>query len=293
MDYPRPSDIIAAVRDPQFIKDNFFEGCAVKILETSRPEMYSGGFSLVFPIWKGAEKWAFKVWHTRISKNQERYIEIVKHLEKINLPYFLNVHYVSNGLLVLGQFLDTCRMGWVEGLNLSEYISANLNGPDILQKLASDFLKLTKDLHSNSISHGDLQHENLIVTHCGKIKIIDYDTICVPSFDGHPCITRGREGYQHPCRLISKPISSLRVDHFSELVIYISILAVSENPILWDKYNAIKAERLLFSQRDFLNFSESEIMKDLMFLSTNIRELVKLMEEYIAAYLLLRPIHEI
>lgn len=290
MDYPTKNDIIAAAKDPQFIRDNFFEGCAVKILPSTRPDMYSGGFSLVFPISKGKERWAFKVWYTEIPENQEKYLKIIEHLEKVNLPYFVKVNYVEKGLLVLGQFLDTCRMEWIEGLNLSEYISANLYSTALLEKLAVEFLKLTKDLHLHSISHGDLQHENLIVTQSGEIKIIDYDTICVPSLEGYSCITRGKKGYQHPCRLIATASSSLQVDHFSELVIYLSILAVSENPILWDKYNAVQAERLVFSQQDFLNFNDSEIKKDLLLLSNNIQILVKLMEKYIAAHLLLNPI---
>jgi serine/threonine protein kinase len=290
MSYPPLNDIISAAKDSKFIKDTFFLGSSVKILSTGRPEMYGGGFSQVFPILKGKEKWAFKVWHREINNNKERYKKIAEHLYKCNLPYFSEFTYVENGLIVTGEFLDTLRMKWVEGLKLTEYISYHLHDNYILEKLAANFLTMIDDLHKNSISHGDLQHNNILVTQEGEIKLIDYDSICVPALEGERDVCRGRFGFQHPSRITAGIKASVKVDYFSELVIYLSILAVAENPTLWDKYKvAVAEDRLLFKAEDFLDWEYSALRQDLILLSTRVNSLIIILENYLGSHLLLLP----
>jgi serine/threonine protein kinase len=291
MIYPQVTQVVAAAKTPQLIKDPFFEGNTVEILASGRPEMYAGGFSQVFSIKKDKEKWAFKVWIAEISKNKERYKVVKPYLQEVGLSYFLDFEYVEGGLLVEGLFLDTLRMRWIDGLGLSNYISMNLKNTDKLERLAANFLKMTDELHTHSISHGDLQHLNIFVTVDEELKLIDYDSICVPEIEGFPDITRGTGGFQHPSRLSSGYFASTRIDYFSELIIYISILAVSENPLLWDTHIVMQAgDRLLFMPEDFLNFQASTIRRDLLLLSDRIKKLVKILDDYLASHLLLSPL---
>lgn len=292
MIFPPVTDIIAAAKTSQLIRDPFLIGNPITILASGRPDMFAGGFSQVFSIDKNNEKWAFKVWVSEILENKERYDAIKEYLDQVNLPYFSEFVYVVGGLLVDGILLDTLRMRWVNGHGMASYISMNLHNPAILEELADSFLKMTDDLHNHSISHGDLQHQNIFVTDEGELKLIDYDSICVPNMEGMRDITRGTKGYQHPSRLSSGYLASTRIDYFSELVIYTSILAVRENPLLWDKYNVMQSEyRLLFAPEDFLRFEEAEIRKDLLMLSEKIKTLVAILDRYLAAHLLLTPLH--
>jgi serine/threonine protein kinase len=290
--YPYKNDIIDAAKDSRFIKDPFFEGSSINILKGGRPDMYGGGFSQVFPILKDNKRWAFKVWTIEIKDNRNRYDKILRHLRASGLPYFAECHYVENGILVLGDFIDTLRMEWVEATKLSEYISLHRNDPKALEQLAETFLIMTRDLKAHSISHGDLHQDNILVQEDGKIKLIDYDSMCVPELDGEPDICRGRYDFQHPCRITAGLVSSTKIDYFSELIIYLSILAVSENPVLWDKYDAFKAERLLFKRTDFISFEDSPLRSDLNLLSPKISGLVKILEKFLAAHLMLPPFDE-
>ena len=146
------------------------------------------------------------------------------------------------------------------------------------------------ELHKNNISHGDLQPDNIKVMPNGDIKLIDYDSMCIPKFLDTRDFCRGTLGYQSPSRIASGFISSLKVDHFSELVIYITIKAVIENSLLWDKYSVTQADdRLLFSPENFLNWENSEIRRDLNFLSNEIQDLVRVFDSYINAHLFLPP----
>jgi serine/threonine protein kinase len=278
--------IISAAQDQRFIKDPFLKEAELQYNSSGRPKMFGGGFSQVFVMKKDQEDWAFKVWHRLIDNNKIRYIHIKNQLAKASLPYFVDFEYVENGLLVDGDFLDTLRMRWIDASSLVEFISGNLYRKDVLLKLAANFKKMTHDLHVNSISHGDLQTGNIFIQPNAEIILIDYDSICVPETEGELDICRGTGGYQHPSRLSSGYYSSTKVDFFSELIIYMSILAVTENPLLWDKHGVPQSEsRLLFMPEDFLAFRESPIRRDLLLLSDKIKQLVYILDDYLASHL--------
>jgi serine/threonine protein kinase len=294
---PTRVEISNAVKYPQFIKDPFFEDYSIAHKQSGGIQEWAGGFSMVYCMIKDNEKWAFKVWHTEIGNIKERYQKISAYLTKINLPYFSNFSYIENGLLVTdlqlntSQLIDTFRMKWVEGTNLAEYISMHLHDKNILEKLAEDFLTMIRDFHKSGISHGDFKNENIFVTTTGEIKLIDYDSICVPEIEGQKDICRGSYGFQHPSRITAGIISSLKIDYFSELIIYLSIIAVSENPVLWDKYKVVEADsRLLFTPEDFLAWENSAIKIDLNLLSEKVNNLVGILEGYLASHLLLQPL---
>jgi len=280
MKYPSKSDIITAVKYPQFIKDSVVHGGEINIVKAGRPEMYTGGFSIVFPIFKNNIKYAFRVWHIQLTNVKDRYIEISNYLSKVNLKYFADFSFVKGGLLVNGQLIDTTRMKWVEGEVLKEYLNSNLNNKQKIIKLSEDFLSMTQELHLKSISHGDLQHGNIIIDRYGEIQLVDYDSVYVPNLKGKAEIITGLKGYQHPARFTNK-ITTAKADYFSELIIYISILALTENPSLWDKYHVRDSEVLLFKHEDFLNFDNSKIKSDLEKLSPKINALVKVLDVYL------------
>lgn len=273
-------DIISSIKIPQLIKDPVLTGSSVQIGKSGMPVMYVGGFSMVFPMTKGNEKWAMKVWHTEIKDVKERYKEISNFLIGKNTDYFANFAYVENGLLVNGQMLDTNRMRWIEGNLLKDFLKENLNNKKKLIEFTEKFSALAKELHKQSISHGDLQHGNIIIQKNGEIKLVDYDSICVPSIEGKNEFVTGLKGYQHPSRF-STSKCSIKADYFSELVIYLSVLAISEKAELWNKYKVNDTEVLLFSQDDFQNFNQSEIKNDLLNLSPKIKILVGILEQYL------------
>lgn len=290
MSYPTKSEIITAVINPNFIKDKYLQSAAVQIGHSGRPVLYTGGYSMVFQLLNRGEKLAFRVWHIEILEIKDRYKKISAYLNKINLHYFSEFTYVENGLLVNGQLLDISRMKWVEGNLLKEFIGSNLHRKPILEKLAENFLFMINDLHKNKVSHGDLQHGNILITDKIEIKLVDYDSICVPEIEGQNEVVTGLKGYQHPTRF-TKGKSSSKADYFSELVIYLSILAISENPTLWAKYDVANTETLIFTPEDFLDWDNSNIKFDLNLMSNKIKTLTKVMEEFISQvdYLNIKP----
>lgn len=210
---------------------------------------YAGGFCIVFPYRVGNNKYAVRCWHAHLKGAKERTKIIAKSLKKINLPYFVGFEYIDDGIVTPSGTQPIVIMDWVEAKPLKKYIEDNLCNSDSLKQLADNFLKMTKDLHDNNLSHGDLQHGNIMVKTDGSIVLVDYDSMYVPELDGWTDEISGLPGFQHPSRWDNKYLSP-KADYFSEMVIYLSLIALSELPDLWRDLNMKDTDTLLFSADD-------------------------------------------
>ena len=143
---------------------------------------------------------------------------------------------------------------------MKKYIADNLSRPSALESLARAFLEMTRELHEQGISHGDLQHGNILVRPDGSLVLVDYDSLYVLGMDGIPDDIKGLQGYQHPAR-IHQRYRSAYSDFFSELVIYTSIRTLAKHPGLWNKYSLADTETMLFTEKDIQSGGTSEIFR--------------------------------
>lgn len=233
------------------------------------PMFYPGGFGVVFPLVNPTgHKYAFRVWHKEIPGIKDRTNKIATHLKSLNLPYFVEFDYVQGGLTVEeddgAQTVDTVRMEWIEGYSLHDFITESKENDSTqefkrkMHDLAKNFKKMFKDLHQADISHGDLQHGNVVIKDDLSIKLVDYDSVFVPTIKGETQITSGLTGYQHPIRKNSCTVASEKDDYFSELIIYSGLLALSVKPELWpDDEEDIDNFSFLFTEKDFESIANS------------------------------------
>lgn len=252
---PSISEILDSVSVPTLIKDEVIRNGNFE--NSSRGAIYySGGFTVVFPVQANGQKWAFRCWHTEMGNVRKRFKIISDYINNLNSSYFCNFYYCDSGLIVDGKVFPTTRMEWVNGKTINQYIIANASNKELLLSLANKFLLMTDYLHSHHIAHGDLQHGNIIITDAGEIKLVDYDSLYVPGLDGESDIIIGKAEYQHPKRKQIK-ITSEKLDYFSELVIYLSILAIAYKPSLIRDYSI--EDSLLFQDNDWNDFEHSTI----------------------------------
>ena len=285
-------NIITSIKNlDSFLKVSDLQGAVAVKKSNGQPFCYTGGFNMVFKLEHQKKNWAFRVWHVPFGEKKERFQIISDYLKEKKIPYFADFVYDTKGLLVNGVLQDTTRMLWLEGKLLKDFLRENLYDKEILLDFAGKFLQMLKTLHENRISHGDLQHGNILIDSDNNIKLVDYDSVCVPETEGEEEIISGLKGYQHPSRFENKK-SSLVADYFSELIIYLSVLAIIENPDLWEKYQLEYSEYLLFSENDFQNLKSSEIYKDLQKLSPAIQNLLFVLDVYTrnTNYLTIQPI---
>jgi hypothetical protein len=91
------------------------------------------------------------------------------------------------------------------------------------------------------------------------LKLIDYDSMFLPSFKGEDSITTGMPGFQHPMRLASD--FSETIDRFSFWIFLTALEAFKINPSLWQnaKQNGFnKEEQILFTYGDLALPRQSE-----------------------------------
>lgn len=275
-------DIITSLSAPALIKDPIMRTGTFFHLPTGGYEMYTGGFSVVFPCLAEGKKWAFRCWYiNNLGDVKDRYMRFSVDMRKSKLPYFCDFAFEDIGICVNGQLFPTTRMKWIEGQTIKDFMVQHKNEKVVLMNLANKFYKMCKDLHRFHFAHGDLQHGNILVGNDGNLYLVDYDSFYTPSLNGAKDIIHGIPDYQHPHR-VDNAVENETLDYFSELIIYTSILGVAENPLLAEEYKIKDSERMLFSKDDFYDIQESKIFKDLMSLGGIFLVLLRILVKYLS-----------
>ena len=275
-------DIINSVSAPALIKDEFIQRGSFAKLNNGDLQAYVGGFSIVFPVDVDGAKWAYRCWHVPVEDSKKRYSLISAAMHDDPLPYFCSFDYSEKGLIVNGEAFPTTKMKWVEGKNLKEFICTHSQEKGRIRNLAQSFLKMITCLHKKRIAHGDLQHGNILVSEFDRIYLVDYDTMYVPSM-GNDFLDNisGLLDYQHPSRKQNQ-LSSEKLDYFSELIIYASLLGIAERPDFVESYNVKDSEGLLFSFSDFDSLESSRVFRELSELKNpEIDNCLSILKEYL------------
>jgi serine/threonine protein kinase len=258
--YPSRTDIVTAMRNPHvsFKSSDIIGGSVIQ--KGSRIIQYSGGYTTVFPFHKQTgNKVAVRLWIADIGDAKKRSLEISNYLKNLNNAYFAGFKYIDDAVLVNGTLHPIVLMDWVDGQTLKEYINANITNASKILGLAEKFREMTAYFHKENIAHGDLQHGNILVKSDGSLVAIDYDSMFIEPLNGMSDTIKGLPGYQHPTRHSNQFVNS-KLDYFSELVIYLSLLIYADTPKLWDEY--YETEDLLFSKDDFANPSNSKLISN-------------------------------
>ena len=282
--WPTPADYAQAVGGyPDVcLLDPKLRGGKHKKIPANQLLVYTGGFSTVFPIDVAQNNYALRCWNKDIGDSKNRYEKIDDYLKQVHLPYFVDFEYVPEGILINGKKWPITRMEWANGESLRDFIEHNLHDPKIFSVVANEFQKMFETLHAHQISHGDLQSGNIMLKKNGTdiaIKLIDYDSLFVPALRGQNSPTPGLPEYQHPSRAEK---CNEKMDYFSELVIYLSFLSLSEMPELWNQFKDKTEKGLLFSRDDFANPDQSDILQELGNLSPEIQQLAATLKDYCA-----------
>jgi len=221
------------------------------------PLVTSGQFAYVYKLnsMNGDSDFAVRCFRGYLGDRDQRYRAIQTHLANSPVSYLSEFTYAPEGILVGGNRFPILFMKWIEGPTLDLYIREMLNRPEVLLHLSEQWLRLLGALRASGIAHGDLQHGNIIVEH-GHLRLVDHDGIFVPAMAGWTASEVGHQHYQHPRRTALDFDSDL--DNFSSLVIYLSLLSVAEQPVLWQEHHD---ENLLFTKMDFADPASSELFQ--------------------------------
>lgn len=258
---PQPDEYRTALLNPSIC----FSDPELKTGKTSTNRqglavVWAGQFASVFRVQTAAGMRAVRCFTSKVSDHQDRYARFHAHIDNIgskSLPMLAAFEYQPNGIQVKGAWYPIVKMEWVNGDKLDEHVEKLVAARDTgkLNLLAIQWLNLFVGLQQNQIAHGDLQHENILISN-GYIRLVDYDSVYVPSLSGRIGLEVGHTHYQHPRRTISD--FNLGIDNFSALVIYLSLKALSIDPGLWNKFH--KDKHLILRNDDFKSPDTSPVI---------------------------------
>jgi len=233
------------------------------------PLVTSGQFAYVYKLksMNGGGDFAVRCFRGYLGDRDQRYRAIQEHLKNAPVSYLSQFTYAPQGILVGGNRFPILFMNWIEGPTLDLYITEMLHRPDVLLHLSEEWLRLLSTLRTSGIAHGDLQHGNIIVEH-GQLRLVDHDGIFVTTMAGWTASEVGHQHYQHPQRDARHFDANL--DNFSSLVIYLSLLALAEDPSLWQEHHD---ENLLFTKADFIDPGSSSLFNRIRELGPDHRRL--------------------
>ncbi len=245
----------------------------------------SGNYGTIFKLQNNGSSQALKCFTRSKPDLAKRYYAISKQLkahEDENLA-FVDFQYLPKAIRTFRNpaiYFPVLTMQWIEGTNLNVYISEQVKKKNGLDALASNFLQEMIKIRNAGIAHGDIAGDNIVISDDGKLTLVDYDGLYVPEFRGLKAEELGHDHFQHPAR--SATTYSARLDNFSILVTYLSLLAVSEDPKLWSKYNKGDQDCLIFRKDDFVDPSHSGVINDLTHMKGRVGALTGLLNDAIS-----------
>ena len=264
MQYPLISEYVKAIQDAG---DNLEQLAYLTPVLDDHGEPYrsSGAFAVVFKMLdKSTGKYyALKCFTEEQEGRADAYRQIADELGMVDSPYITSVKYMEKELFVDSQCEEdefpVLLMDWVEGETMEAYIAANYHNQSAMSLLCYRFGKMAAWLRSQSFAHGDVKPDNIIIRPDGSLTLVDYDGMFVPSMKGCKSPTIGTKDFCHPLRTVDDFDET--IDDFSLASIALSLKAISMNFTLLDTYGA--SDRLLFSENDYRNPSNSKVISAL------------------------------
>ena len=264
MQYPLISEYVKAIQDAG---DNLEQLAHLTPVLDDHGEPYrsSGAFAVVFKMQdKSTGKYyALKCFTEEQEGRADAYRQIADELDMVDSPYITSVKYMEKELFVDSQCEEdefpVLLMDWVEGETMEAYIAANYHNQSAMSLLCYRFGKMAAWLRSQSFAHGDIKPDNIIVRPDGSLTLVDYDGMFVPSMKGSQSPTIGTRDFCHPLRTVDDFDET--IDDFSLASIALSLKAISMKSTLLDIYGA--SDRLLFSENDYRNPSNSKVISAL------------------------------
>ena len=264
MQYPLISEYVRAIQDAT---DNLGElAHLVPVLDDhGEPYRSSGAFAVVFKMKdeQTGKCYALKCFTEEQEGRAEAYRQIADELEFVDSSYITSVKYLDKEIFVDSSCEEdefpVLLMDWIDGETMESYIAENYQDNYAMAMLCYRFCKMAAWLRTQSFSHGDIKPDNIIVRPDGSLTLVDYDGMFVPSMKGSQSPTIGTRDFCHPLRTVDDFDET--IDDFSLASIALSLKAISMKSTLLDIYGV--SDRLLFSENDYRNPSNSKVISAL------------------------------
>ncbi len=261
LSYPTVGQYTEVIKESEKTPDEYFD--KLKHLRpvlnsNGEPLMSSGNFAVVFKMKdEHGKQYAVRCFHRAQQGREKNYKLICDELAKVSSPYLSPIRYYDKELFVESSEYPVLLMDWVDGMNLDKYIRKIIDDKKALRQLAANFKKLAIWLLNQPFAHGDLKPDNILVKDDGSLVLVDYDGMFVPAMQGQKAREIGSPDFRNPSR--TEIDFDNNIDNFSIVSILLSLELIAAKSEYLERFS--KEDRLLFSNRDYLNLKGSGIFR--------------------------------
>ena len=261
LSYPTVGQYTEVIKESEKSPDEYFD--KLKHLRpvlnsNGEPLMSSGNFAVVFKMKdEHGKQYAVRCFHRAQQGREKNYKLICDELAKVSSPYLSPIRYYDKELFVESSEYPVLLMDWVDGMNLDKYIRKIIDDKKALRQLAANFKKLAIWLLNQPFAHGDLEPDNILVKDDGSLVLVDYDGMFVPAMQGQKAREIGSPDFRNPSR--TEIDFDNNIDNFSIVSILLSLELIAAKSEYLERFS--KEDRLLFSNRDYLNLKGSGIFR--------------------------------
>ena len=243
------------------------------------PVVSSGNFAAVYRITCNNSEYAVRCFTRAVQDQRERYTQLDAFLKDTLPQSLVEFVYLERGILVTGDWYPVVKMEWVDGSPLDKFVRDNLGDPTVVRNTAARWRGAVNEIRGLDIAHNDLQHGNVMVRGDRSIRMVDYDAMFLPQYNGQTSPENGHQNFQHPLKTPAH--YDANIDHFPALVIYVSLLALATDPGLFDKF--YNDDNLLFKKSDYVDPASSECFRALRNNPNDtVRQLIVRLEQFCA-----------
>jgi serine/threonine protein kinase len=262
MSYPTLEQYTEALQYPdKALIDPALKAGSLKTTGLGLPLALCGGFALTYIVTTGGKKYAVRCFHKKSSNLEKRYEAISKKIKSLNSPYFVDFAFQSQGVRIAGGVFPVVKMAWATGETLASFVEANYRNKISLANLQGALQKLAAYLELNSIAHGDIQPENLMISGQGNtLQLIDYDGMYVPEISSLGSAEIGQRNFQHPKR--NEKLWNGQLDRFAFISLHCALKTLQADASYWDKTQSDQSA-IIFRANDFSSPATSQIFREL------------------------------
>lgn len=211
------------------------------------PAFASGQNAVVFSAKIGSSRTAVRCFTSPSNEGRRRYQALERHLRARPVGSMASASWIDDAIEVNGCLWPIVAMEWIEGSQLHEWVNERVYDEHALRGLADAWISTCRSLRTADVTHGDLQHGNVLVEPTGNVRLIDFDGIWVSEIEDAPPAEVGHPNYQHPRRR-ETGAWGWSIDWFSALGVLVSLRALAADPSLWELHNG---ENLIFCEADY------------------------------------------
>ena len=249
--WPSPQDYREAIQNPAIcLSDGELKQGELELDTLQLPLVHSGQYAAVFKISHSNRAWAVRCFLHNFSDRQDRYRKISDFIIRDDLEYTVGFELIDHGIRIGSDWFPILKMEYVEGESLGRYVRKNIDEPEKLKVILSRLDEMMAALKHDGIAHGDLQHDNVIVTADQRLRLIDYDGMYVPQLAGWHSNELGHRNYQHPGR--TENLFGPNLDNFSAWVIKGALQCLIEESSLRQHF-CLQDESFLLTREDYIS----------------------------------------